>query len=158
MTKATRPAFLAFIGALLAHSGAAGAQTTPTEGLRALRLAWTTAYEAGDTAAMAQLYTTDAVRMPYDAPSVVGRAAILEEYGRQFAARALRPDISLAPDDLVVVDGLAIERGSYDEMWLAPTGEVRFREVGKYVSILRRADDDGVWRYALTIFNRDAPR
>lgn len=132
----------------------ASAQTDDAR-LEALRSAWVAAYETGDADAMGDLYTPDAVRMPYDAPAVQGRAGIVAAYRSNFANRRLRIRIELIPLGIEFAGELAVERGRYDEEWTTPEGEVRIRELGKYVSILRRGGD-GRWRYAISIFNRDA--
>lgn len=125
-------------------------------GLAALRASWIDAYEASDTAGMADLYVADAVRMPYDAPAVEGRDAILAAYGVQFESRQLYPRIDLIPESVLVVGAIAIERGRYDETLTSRDKSVRIREIGKYVSVARLGDD-GRWRFATSIFNRDAP-
>lgn len=138
-------------------TGPAPARRPAIEGLERLRAAWTRAYEAGDAAALADLYTADAVRMPYDAPSQHGREAIVSAYGASFAGRAFDPAITLTPDAPPEVRGdLAIERGTYREILRARQGPQVLVEEGKYVSAARR-EPDGRWRYAWSIFNRDAP-
>lgn len=124
-------------------------------GLAALRAAWIQAYEAGDAAAMADLYVEDAVRMPYDAPAVKGHDSIVAAYGVQFETRRLHPRIDLVPESMLAVGVIAIERGSYDETLTSLDESVQIREIGKYVSVARRGDD-GHWRFAIGIFNRDA--
>lgn len=144
--------------ALLVLVPAAAAQSVASPPrLDQLRDAWTTAYEAGNAAAMSDLYVEQAVRMPYDAPAAEGREAILATYRAQFEARRLTPHIEFTVQDVDLVDRTAIERGRYEEALRSAEGTVRYREVGKYVSVARRGDD-GRWRYAISIFNRDAPR
>lgn len=138
---------------LFAQSGTAPPDTA---GLGRLRDAWTAAYQQGRADDMRDLYTEDAVRMPYDAPSVEGRTAIVAAYEAAFTGRGATPRIALSPVDVLDRDGVVVERGDYDEQWLGPDGTVRYSEIGKYVSIARRGDD-GRWRYEISIFNRDAP-
>jgi len=125
-------------------------------GLDHLRADWTAAYEAGDADAMVDLYVEDAVRMPYDAPAVEGREAIVAAYRASFAGRRLFPDIDLVALDVEVLGDTAIERGRYHEVLTSWDGSTRIVEDGKYVSVVRRGAD-GRWRYAISIFNRDAP-
>jgi len=125
--------------------------------LDGLRTTWVSAYEAGDAEAMWDLYSEQAVRMPYEAPALEGRRAIVDGYRDQFAARRLFPTIRLLPDDILIEDRTAIERGRYDELLSSRDGSMRLRERGKYVSIARLGADDR-WRYAISIFNRDGPR
>lgn len=165
-TKPSTPApSLLLLAWMFAGPLTAPAQEVPA--LDSLRAEWTAAYEAGDAAAMEDLYTPHAVRMPYDAPAVEGRDAIIDAYRAQFAARSLRPRIVLSPDDVLRLDNLiverdelrtdhvAIERGRYDEQWSAPDGTVRIHELGKYVAVARRGPDSR-WRFMVSIFNRDA--
>lgn len=137
-----------------AQAGRAGAPAD-TAGLGRLRDDWTRAYEAGDADAMVDLYVPDAVRMPYDAPAVEGREAIVEAYRASFATRRLVPDIELVPVDVEVLGDAAIERGRYHEVLASADGAVRYVEDGKYVSVARRGID-GRWRFSISVFNRDA--
>jgi len=142
--------------AVVGLAGRAFAQDAAPAGLNDLRAAYVGAYNAGRADAMAALYVPDAVRMPYDAEMQEGRDAILETYRTTFARRRLRPTLTLTVDQLEVRGDLVVERGRYREV-LRLIGEGRtLLEVGKYVSVARRGND-GAWRYAISIFNRDAP-
>lgn len=124
-------------------------------GLTRLRRSWSEAYQAGDAAAIEELYTADVVRMPYDAPAQVGRHAVMQGYISSFARRSLTPEIELTADEVHITPTLAVERGSYHEILRSADGVVRIIEDGTYVSLIRR-DSDGTWRYEWSIFNRDA--
>jgi uncharacterized protein (TIGR02246 family) len=124
-------------------------------GLDRLRADWTAAYETGDAEAMVELYVENAVRMPYDAPAVEGREAIVAAYRASFAGRRLFPEVDLVALDVEVLGDTAIERGRYHEVLTSRDGVTRIVEDGKYVSVARRGADDR-WRYAISIFNRDA--
>ncbi|MBA3639112.1 MAG: nuclear transport factor 2 family protein [Acidobacteriota bacterium] len=89
-------------------------------------------------------------------PAVAGRDSIVAAYGMEFERRRLFPRIALIPESVVVVGMIAIERGRYDETLASRDESLRVREIGKYVSVARRGDD-GRWRLATSIFNRDAP-
>jgi ketosteroid isomerase-like protein/quercetin dioxygenase-like cupin family protein len=138
-----------------------GASPTPItsiaeqlEGLRTLREEWSAAYNAGRLEPLRDMYTAAAVRMPYDAPAQVTRDSVLAGYARSFADRTHTPTIRLTAAQVEISGDVAIERGAYDEV-LTPKKEGRaLREVGKYVSVLRRGDD-GRWRFEWSIFNRD---
>lgn len=138
-----------------------GASPTPIvsiaeqlERLRALREGWSAAYNAGQLDPLGDMYTAAAVRMPYDAPAQVGRDSVVGGYARSFANRTHTPTIRLTAAQVEISGDLAIERGAYDEV-LTPKNEGRtLREVGKYVSVIRRGDD-GKWRFEWSIFNRD---
>ena len=135
--------------------GPTGPPPESVVGLDRLRADWTAAYETGDAEAMVELYVENAVRMPYDAPAVEGREAIVAAYRASFAGRRLFPEIDLVALDVEVLGDTAIERGSYHEVLTSRDGATRIVENGKYVSVARRGADDR-WRYAISIFNRDA--
>lgn len=131
----------------------AGADST---GLAVLRGAFVAAYNAGLVGPLESLYTSDAVRLPYDAVTQVGRTAIVEGFRVSFGRRTHDPELALSVVDLRVVNGLAIERGTYHEV-LRPRGAGRtLVEDGKYVSVARR-NPSGNWQYFWSIFNRDGP-
>lgn len=135
------------------------AQVAPadTAGLGRLRETWIAAYDAGDGAAMEDLYVDDAVRMPYDAPAQVGKRAILDGYAASFARRAMTRDLHFDVAEVEVAGDLAVERGAYREIMRPKSGGPRVLiEEGKYVTLAARGPD-GAWRYRWSIFNRDAP-
>ena len=135
--------------------GAGGSQeTADRRGLDELRTTYLAAYNAGEIDGMAEIYTPDAVRMPYDAPVQDGSEAILDAYRQSFGNRRFTPTLTFTTDRIQVRDDLAIERGSYREELHPVEGGEGLLETGKYVVIARRGDD-GTWRYETTIFNRD---
>lgn len=121
-----------------------------------LREAWIDGYQRGDVDALADLYTADAVRMPYDAQTQTGREAVLQAYATSFATRTLVPRIAMRAHGQEGTGGWMSERGSYREVLRTPDGSLTLLEVGKYVSLARRGAD-GRWRYQWSIFNRDGP-
>jgi len=105
-----------------------------------------------DWAALAALYTEDAVFMPPNQPMVQGQAAIqtwMEEF----------PAVTKYNLTAVEIDGqgdLAFVRGTYS-MTIAPEGAPEpIQDTGKYVEI-RRKQQDGSWLMAVDIFNSDLP-
>lgn len=123
-------------------------------GLRVLRESWSDAYNAGQIDPLRDMYTSTAVRMPYDAAAQTGRDSVIAGYARSFATRTHTPRITLTAAQIEIRGDLAVERGAYDET-LTPRGQGRtLREVGKYVSLARRGAD-GKWRFEWSIFNRD---
>lgn len=128
---------------------------TASTALDNLRSAYLGAYNTGNADAMESLYTSDAVRMPYDAPAERGRDAIVSGYRRAFAARRFHPELTFIVDQTLVRGDVAVERGAYrEDQHFGESGPTRI-ERGKYVAVARRGDD-GVWRYDTSIFNRDA--
>jgi ketosteroid isomerase-like protein len=91
---------------------------------------WTRAFDAGDAAALAALYTEDAHLMPPGAPAIKGRREIesywREDIGSGGVATKLRPDDSVVQGDLLHVagtydvvaqDGSSLVRGQYAHLW-----------------------------------------
>jgi uncharacterized protein (TIGR02246 family) len=119
-----------------------------------LRGAWDAAYEAGDAAALAGLYTTDAVLMQPGLPTMTGRAAIESHYGQGFAQGSFTVDIR--PGSTVVDGDIGYEHGQFTgTMTPAAEGDPRQTE-GRYVVMLRR-DTDGAWRIARSMSNAATP-
>ena len=141
--------FLLLMGPLLngqvlcAQTGAADSTT-----IHQLARRFSAAYMRGDAAAMADLYTSDAVIFPERAEWITGRAAIRRYWtlgpGRRITRHALTPT-------RIVVDGEhAYDFGTFEiagERDGVAWGPAR----GKYVVVWRR-DEDG-WRMQLDIWN-----
>jgi uncharacterized protein (TIGR02246 family) len=126
------------------------AQTAAADSAAIHRLSrqFSAAYMRGDAAAMAELYTSDAVIFPERSDWITGREAIRRYWtlkpGRRVTRHVLTPT-------RIVVDG----EHAYDYGNFEITGERDgtawgpFR--GKYVVVWRR--DRGRWRMALDIWN-----
>jgi uncharacterized protein (TIGR02246 family) len=101
--------------------------------------------------AVAALYADDAVLLPPQEPAVHGRAAI-----RKWTAAVPRVTrVVLQVDDLDGRGDVAYMRGTF-AMTLEPEGAPAVSVTGKYVEILKK-QADGAWRFAVDIFNSDAP-
>jgi uncharacterized protein (TIGR02246 family) len=106
------------------------------------------AYKRGDAAALADLYTADAVIFPERSERITGREAIARYWtprpGRRITRHVLTPT-------RIVVDGdHAYDYGTYEiagDRDGTPWGPFR----GKYVVVWRR--DQGSWRMQLDIWN-----
>jgi uncharacterized protein (TIGR02246 family) len=114
--------------------------------------AFTKAVLARDWAALATLYTPDAVLNPPHHPAVKGRKAIRAWFEgfppiTTFRARNVKVEGS---------GGLAYVLGKYT-MTLAPPGAPEpIQDSGKYVEV-RRKQPDGRWLIQADIFNSDLP-
>lgn len=121
--------------------------------LAAIRAAADEFEEAGannDWAAVAALYTEDAVLMPPNAPSVTGRAAVQEVFG-QFPTLT---SFELTIDDIQGSGDVAVVRGSYT---LAMDIEGQsVEDSGKYLEV-RRKQADGSWPLVIDTWNSDIP-
>ena len=112
------------------------------------------AVNRGDVEAEVDRFTDDGIYMWPDAPAIEGREALREWFEERFAR--VEAQIESKTEELVVCDDWAFERG---------TSVVRIRQkktyhidtvCGKYINILRR-QQDGCWRIARRIRNRDHP-
>lgn len=108
--------------------------------------AWEAAWNAGDIAAVAALYTEDAVLLPPGSEPVEGRAAIQAYWQEVYDAMpGVKTDLETIEHE--VFDGVTIERGSYVNT--DPDGA--HLDHGKFVAIWTNVD--GEWRIARDIFN-----
>lgn len=146
----------AVTGALLSLAALASAAAPPTDAratFHAGTAEWIAAYNAGDAARVLALYSTDAVVMPPDAPSVSGDA-VLRSFLADDIAASKKAGITLAIGDDDEADSsgdLGWHRGSFQVIGAggATVGS------GKYLEIWQR--QKGQWRIIRDIWNNDAP-
>lgn len=130
-TTFTRQISLGIVAASVAlTTGACGGSQQGPEAVTESTAAWTKAFNAGDAAALAALYTDDARSLPPSGPPLVGRSS-LESYwrddiGQGGATTTLTPVDTTALGDLVLVEGtyqvsgkggLALADGQYQQLW-----------------------------------------
>jgi uncharacterized protein (TIGR02246 family) len=109
--------------------------------------AWEKAFNAGDAAAIAAVYTEDATLMPPGLPTMKGRAAI-EQYMREGFAQGVAK-VALTTDEMFTMGDAAVRRGAY-RVSAADGNEI---EAGKYVEIWRRVGNE--WQICIDIWNAD---
>ena len=119
--------------------------------VNALTQAWAEAARANDWAALAALYTQDAVLMPPNHEAVRGRSAIQEFFGT-FPPVS---DLQLNGTEVDGVGDVAFVTGSYS-LTLAPEGVEPIQDSGKFLDI-RRKQADGSWLFHLDQYNSDLP-
>jgi len=110
--------------------------------------AWTAAFNKGDAAAVAALYTEDAYVLPPGSEMVKGRAAI-EAFWRQAAQQ-------MGDAKLTTVDVLPLGRSAAREIGtvtLKTKSQPPQEVVGKYVVVWRKIGRD--WKLATDIWNTD---
>ena len=116
---------------------------------------WVEAVHHGDVDRLLDLVTDDAVFMPHNAPSIVGRAAVEQAYRAVFAA--FEVDQTFAPEEIQVGGGWAFVRGT-DAIEMKPrAGGDPVVVRGRGISILRRVEDDS-WKFARGITNTASPQ
>jgi uncharacterized protein (TIGR02246 family) len=130
----------------LSLSSPAVAQSKAT--IEKLNDAWTAAFNKGDAAAVAALYTEDAYVLPPGSAMVKGRAAI-EGFWRQAAQQ-------MNDAKLTTVDVLPLGRSAAREIGtvtLKTKSQPPQEVVGKYVVVWRKIGRD--WKLATDIWNTD---
>ena len=111
------------------------------------------ALAAGDAAALAALYTPNAVLLPPDAVTVTGKAAIEEFWTAVIASGA--KGVRLTTLQLDGADDIAYEIGSA-LLTVQPEGQDPMEVPGKYIVVWKKGED-GTWRLHADIWNTDAP-
>ena len=113
---------------------------------------WQKAFNGGDAAAVAQLYTQNGRLMPPNSDILDGRDAI-EGFGKEFVATGAQLSFSL----LTVHESsdLCAAVGTYDMTIPVPGGEPQ-QDRGKYIEVWAR-QSDGSWLIADDIFNSSLP-
>jgi uncharacterized protein (TIGR02246 family) len=132
--------------ACLSFSAPALAQNKAT--IEKLNDVWTTAFNKGDAAAVAALYTEDAYVLPPGSAMVKGRAAI-EAFWRQAAQQ-------MTDAKLTTVDVLPLGRSAAREIGtvtLKTKSQPPQEVVAKYVVVWRKVGRD--WKLATDIWNTD---
>jgi uncharacterized protein (TIGR02246 family) len=130
----------------LSLSSPAVAQSKAT--IEKLNDAWTAAFNKGDIAAVAALYTEDAYVLPPGSAVVKGRAAI-EGFWRQAAQQ-------ISDAKLTTIDVLPLGRSAAREIGtvtLKTKSQPPQEVVGKYVVVWRKIGRD--WKLATDIWNTD---
>ena len=116
--------------------------------------AYDAAVNAGDAEAMGMLYAEDAVSMPPNAPSLVGRAAIVADAAEDFAG--MEANLTSQYEGHHLMGDMVVEWGSYS--FGATVGEtgMEIQDDGKYVAIYQR-QPDGSWQIVRDIWNSNSP-
>jgi uncharacterized protein (TIGR02246 family) len=111
------------------------------------------AYNRGDVAAVAGMYTDDAVLLPPNFQMLEGRRAIQDFWGgaRQMGIR----DLALETVRVDERGDAAWEIGAYT-LKIQPEGGQPTEDTGKYLVVWKRTSD-GSWRLAVDIWNTNSP-
>jgi uncharacterized protein (TIGR02246 family) len=120
-----------------------GAEAAINEGA----VAWQTAWDSGDAAALAAMYSADAIVLAPGAEAAEGREAI--QAGLQaFMEESGGSTIEITPGEIIPVgDDHAIEVGSFVET----AADGSHKDHGKYVAVWAKVD--GSWKIVRDIWN-----
>jgi uncharacterized protein (TIGR02246 family) len=111
--------------------------------VNAARAAFMAGYEAGDAAAIGNLYTTDAVSESNNQPTLEGRDAIVASLKGMFEQVSVKA--TLVPDETKTLGTLGIDRGHYSVTATPKAGAPPITSEGRYLVVYRK-DADGAWR------------
>ncbi len=110
---------------------------------------WEAAWNAGDIEAIATHYTEDAIRMPYQAETVQGRAAIIELSQAFLDAGVTNIDLEVTSSE--ASGDMAWTRGTYS----LSDADGNHVQDGKWMNVCRMVD--GEWKIAADIWNTNQP-
>jgi len=138
-----------FTASLLTLTAAAQARDIKSE-IDAANAKWVAAFNKGDAASVAQLYTEHATALPPGAPMAKGRAAI-----QAFWQGAIQSGIKNASLKALKVDQFGSAAREIGEFSLdAPDAQKQtVHVVGKYVVLWRHSGND--WKLDTDIWNTD---
>jgi len=108
----------------------------------------------GDTAAIAALYTDDAIVLPPNAEMVRGRQAIKGLFDGMIQQMGI-PQLTLRTMQVDEVGEMANEIGEYT-LKFQPAGGEPVTDIGKYVVIWKRQGDDS-WKLHIDVWNTNSP-
>jgi len=108
------------------------------------------ALNAGDAAAVASLYTADAVVMVPNIPTAVGRAAVLDSYAATFKAIALDIRFKLGGLDLVAPEWAVVRSTSQGSIRLLARG-AQIPESNQELFVMHKVG--GEWKIARYSFS-----
>ena len=114
---------------------------------------WVDAFNQGDTAALAALYTEEAKLLPPNSQMIVGREGIQAFFQASFDAGEAK--VQLTVIELSVSGDIAHVVGKYT-FTLQPEDGEAISDNGKYVEIWKR--ENGTWIMDKDIWNSSVPR
>ena len=116
--------------------------------------AFVSAFNAGDAAAIAALFTDDGVQMPPNDPAASGKEAIQASYQSSFDQFTF--EFAVSQVEAEGAGEWAFARGTYT-IKLTPKADGKaIEDSGKYMNVWAR-QADGSWKIARHIWNSDQP-
>jgi uncharacterized protein (TIGR02246 family) len=135
------------------HARAASGVEEAKAGIAQANAKWEAAAKAGDAAAVAALYTSDAIILPPNHPLVTGRVGAEQLFGGMFKSGV--KSIGLHTDNVERAGDYAIETGTAT-VTAQPEGKEPQTSNGKYVVVWKR-QSDGSWQLHRDIWNDNPP-
>jgi len=129
-------------------------QAEDVAAIKAMPAKYEAAYNASDAAALAELHTEEAIRMPPNEPALVGKEAIQSWYQTRFDQ--FTPQVTVSHEEVEVAGDWAFARGSYTSTQTPKAGGEPVEDSGKFLTISKR-QPDGSWKIYRTIYNSDNP-
>jgi len=124
--------------------------------IRALLADFAAGVNAGDVAALAEMYAEDVISMPPDAASSIGLETVVAGMEEGFEANTFQ--MTTVVDEIEVAGDLAFTRITWDET-IAPTaGGDAVLMHGNWLGILQRQADGSwkMWREMWSVFTPEA--
>ncbi|UCC48430.1 MAG: DUF4440 domain-containing protein [Gemmatimonadota bacterium] len=121
------------------------------EAFAAVQAEYKAAYEAGDAAALAALYTEDATRYPPSAEVISGRAAIEQEFAEAFATTSGR-QITITQTDMGGSGKLAYSIGTYSYSYQVEGVAEPVADEGEWM-VVSKLGEDGTWTIYAHLWN-----
>ena len=137
---------------IICAASLAQAQQSARTAIEANTKKFTEAFNKGDAAAVANMYTTDARMLPPNSEIVEGRLNI-----QKFWQDAITAGMKLVTLETLHVEtqgNIAVEIGRYTTT--VPAGGITITDNGKYVVVWKR--EGGSWKLAVDIFNTSVPQ
>ena len=122
------------------------------QAINAIRMQWIDAFNQGDAATVAALYTEEAKRLPPNGQMIVGRESIQADLQSNIDAGV--GNIQVTVLELSVNGDMALDVGEY-ALTIQPEEGEAISDNGKFVVILKR--DVGTWKLDVHIWNSSVP-
>ncbi len=122
------------------------------QAINAIRMQWVDAFNQGDAAAVAALYTEEAKRLPPNSQMIVGRESIQADLQSNIDAGV--GNIQVTAQELYVNGDMAHDVGKFTFTIQPEEGEA-ISNSGKYVTIMKR--ENCTWKIDVQIWNSSVP-
>ncbi len=123
-----------------------------SQAINAVSKQWVDAFNRGNAAAVAALYTEEAKRLPPNRPMIIGRESIQADL--QAILDAGVGDLQITSIELSVNGDMAHKVGKYS-LTIQPEEGEAISDNGKYVVIWKR--EKGTWKLDVDIWNSSVP-